>query len=162
MLMLRRNPCLRCGACCAYFRVSFYWSESDPELGGLVPVELVEDISPFVRAMKGTNQLKPHCAALIGQVREAVQCSIYEARSSACRDFGIHWSEDGIMFSSPEDLNRCNRARASWQLPPLFQNVPRAAVSRPVLHRHKHHRAGYHPPFHLHHVAHSYRIIPAL
>ncbi len=22
------NPCINCGACCAYFRVSFYWAES--------------------------------------------------------------------------------------------------------------------------------------
>ncbi|EAX0008081.1 YkgJ family cysteine cluster protein, partial [Salmonella enterica] len=21
------NPCMTCGACCAYFRVSFYWAE---------------------------------------------------------------------------------------------------------------------------------------
>ncbi|MDX1269447.1 MAG: YkgJ family cysteine cluster protein, partial [Oceanisphaera sp.] len=21
------NPCLTCGACCAFFRVSFYWGE---------------------------------------------------------------------------------------------------------------------------------------
>ncbi|HBP8873638.1 TPA: YkgJ family cysteine cluster protein, partial [Escherichia coli] len=23
------NPCMRCGACCAFFRVSFYWAEAD-------------------------------------------------------------------------------------------------------------------------------------
>ncbi|MLR39642.1 YkgJ family cysteine cluster protein, partial [Salmonella enterica subsp. enterica] len=23
------NPCMTCGACCAYFRVSFYWAEGD-------------------------------------------------------------------------------------------------------------------------------------
>ncbi|OZZ73507.1 zinc/iron-chelating domain-containing protein, partial [Klebsiella pneumoniae] len=22
------NPCMTCGACCAYFRVSFYWAEA--------------------------------------------------------------------------------------------------------------------------------------
>ncbi|RBD00840.1 YkgJ family cysteine cluster protein, partial [Xanthomonas oryzae pv. oryzae] len=27
------HPCLTCGACCAYFRVSFHWSEADPALG---------------------------------------------------------------------------------------------------------------------------------
>ncbi|EFG2122847.1 YkgJ family cysteine cluster protein, partial [Escherichia coli] len=21
------NPCMTCGACCAFFRVSFYWAE---------------------------------------------------------------------------------------------------------------------------------------
>ena len=34
------HPCLTCGACCAYFRVSFHWSEADPALGGRVPFEL--------------------------------------------------------------------------------------------------------------------------
>ncbi|EEX7666747.1 YkgJ family cysteine cluster protein, partial [Escherichia coli] len=23
------NPCMTCGACCAFFRVSFYWAEAD-------------------------------------------------------------------------------------------------------------------------------------
>ncbi|EGR9493162.1 YkgJ family cysteine cluster protein, partial [Escherichia coli] len=22
------NPCMTCGACCAFFRVSFYWAEA--------------------------------------------------------------------------------------------------------------------------------------
>ncbi|MBB8903342.1 YkgJ family cysteine cluster protein, partial [Escherichia coli] len=22
------NPCITCGACCAFFRVSFYWAEA--------------------------------------------------------------------------------------------------------------------------------------
>lgn len=30
------NPCVSCGACCAYFRVSFYWAESESG-GGTVP-----------------------------------------------------------------------------------------------------------------------------
>ena len=27
------HPCLTCGACCAHFRVSFHWSEADPDQG---------------------------------------------------------------------------------------------------------------------------------
>ena len=23
------NPCITCGACCAYFRASFYWTEAE-------------------------------------------------------------------------------------------------------------------------------------
>jgi len=35
------NPCLSCGACCAAFRVSFYWREADGgESGGAVPPAL--------------------------------------------------------------------------------------------------------------------------
>ncbi|EER5964904.1 YkgJ family cysteine cluster protein, partial [Escherichia coli] len=39
------NPCMTCGACCAFFRVSFYWAEAD-DAGGKVPVSLTEQISP--------------------------------------------------------------------------------------------------------------------
>ena len=30
------NPCMTCGACCIFFRVSFYWSEAD-DAGGTIP-----------------------------------------------------------------------------------------------------------------------------
>ena len=36
--------CTSCGACCAHFRVSFYWGECQSG-GGLVPDELVVQIS---------------------------------------------------------------------------------------------------------------------
>ncbi|EMK5322830.1 YkgJ family cysteine cluster protein, partial [Escherichia coli] len=26
--MSNLNPCMTCGACCAFFRVSFYWAEA--------------------------------------------------------------------------------------------------------------------------------------
>ena len=38
------HPCLTCGACCAHFRVSFHWSEADPEQGGAVPAALTEPL----------------------------------------------------------------------------------------------------------------------
>lgn len=40
------NPCMTCGACCAYFRVSFYWAEGD-DASGRVPASLTESITPF-------------------------------------------------------------------------------------------------------------------
>ena len=40
------NPCMTCGACCAYFRVSFYWAEAD-DAGGPVPSALTEPLTPF-------------------------------------------------------------------------------------------------------------------
>ncbi|MGN2398423.1 YkgJ family cysteine cluster protein, partial [Klebsiella quasipneumoniae] len=46
------NPCMTCGACCAYFRVSFYWAEAD-DAGGLVPAALTEPLTPFLRCMSG-------------------------------------------------------------------------------------------------------------
>lgn len=36
------HPCLRCGACCASFRVAFHWSETDAHPGGITPAALTE------------------------------------------------------------------------------------------------------------------------
>ena len=79
--------CTDCGACCATFRVSFYWSEADPFTGGSVPAEMVTKISPSLVAMQGTNQPVPRCVALQGNIGKQVGCGIYPHRSSTCRDF---------------------------------------------------------------------------
>jgi Fe-S-cluster containining protein len=39
------HPCLTCGACCAYFRASFYWAEADDETPGWVPVEMTRKLN---------------------------------------------------------------------------------------------------------------------
>lgn len=130
--MFRKNPCESCGACCAYFRVSFYWGESDGEKNGTVPAELIEDVSPFLQAMKGTNQQHPHCIALEGEVGHLVRCKIYEYRPSTCQDFGVHW-QDGVAHIDHEDLVRCNQARADFGLPELTNLVPRFQIKRPDL-----------------------------
>ena len=62
------NPCMTCGACCAYFRVSFYWAEAD-DAGGLVPSALTEPLTPFLRCMSGTNQRQSRCAAPVWRYR---------------------------------------------------------------------------------------------
>ena len=87
------NPCMTCGACCAYFRVSFYWAEAD-DAGGLVPSALTEPLTPFLRCMSGTNQRQSRCAALSGDIGDAVHCTIYENRPSPCREFAMS-GEDG-------------------------------------------------------------------
>jgi Fe-S-cluster containining protein len=110
---------LTCGACCAHFRVSFYWGESDLAQGGTVPPDLTEDLTPFRCCMKGTNQQHPRCAALQGEIGASVRCTIYEDRPSPCREFGVDWSADGLRFT-PEELARCTQARAAWGLPSLF------------------------------------------
>ena len=116
--MPANNPCIDCGACCAYFRVTFYWLEADPDTQDFVPLEFTEDYPPYRLCMKGTNQLKPRCAALVGEVGAAVTCSIYANRPSPCRDFGIQII-DGVAFATREDTERCNHARAVWNLPAL-------------------------------------------
>lgn len=105
------NPCIACGACCAFYRASFYWAEAD-DAGGTVPVELTEKLNDFRRVMRGTNQPKPRCVALVGEIGEHIYCSIYEQRSSVCRDFPVAW-ENGL----PNE--RCDKARMAWGLPPL-------------------------------------------
>jgi len=142
--MFRKNPCESCGACCAHFRVSFYWGEMDNEKGGTVPAGMTEDVSPFFQAMKGTNQQHPHCIALEGQIGQMVRCKIYEFRASTCQDFGIHW-QDGVARINRDDLIRCNQARADYDLPELINLVPRFDVKRPDLKHEKRRQISIHP-----------------
>ncbi|QEY13241.1 YkgJ family cysteine cluster protein [Cellvibrio sp. KY-YJ-3] len=109
--MSQESPCLSCGACCAHFRVSFYWGECQ-STGGLVPDELTVQISPHHACMKGTETNPARCTALTGDVGSAVSCSIYENRSSTCREFNI-LDEEG----KPNEA--CTRARARHGLPPV-------------------------------------------
>lgn len=106
------NICLSCGACCANFRVSFHWSETTLATPDGVPQELTETISSHHNCMKGTNQKKPHCIALQGEVGQQVYCTIYNQRSSTCRDFDIV-DEQGQI--NPQ----CTKARAAYQLLPV-------------------------------------------
>ena len=103
------NPCITCGACCAYFRASFYWAETDASADGTVPAAMTEKLNDFRAVMRGTNQPNPRCIALLGQIGQSVRCSVYELRASVCRDFKMSW-EDGVANG------RCDKARAVWGL----------------------------------------------
>jgi Fe-S-cluster containining protein len=106
------NPCLNCGACCAYYRASFYWAECDDVLPGGVPVELTQDFNSFYRVMVGTDQKNPWCTALLGIIGKRVSCNIYERRASVCRDFDPSWQKGAHN-------ERCDKARIRWGLEPL-------------------------------------------
>ena len=106
------NPCISCGACCAYFRVSFYWAES-AEAGGKVPQALTEQVTPFLSCMQGTNARAPRCVALEGEIGKSVSCSIYLDRPGTCREFDPS-GLDGVSNEA------CDRARAHYGLPPLI------------------------------------------
>ncbi len=96
--------CQACGACCAYFRVSFYWAEADDAPGGTVPVALTEAVSPHLRCMQGTAVRPARCVALSGRVGEWTSCQIHPLRSSTCK---------AVM---PGD-EQCRKARAHHGLP---------------------------------------------
>jgi Fe-S-cluster containining protein len=108
-----QNPCLTCGACCAAFRVSFYWSESDETVTDSVPADMTYHMSPWLCAMKGTDQPHPWCIALQGNVGVSAKCAIYERRPSVCREV----TPSGKTGAANA---RCDRARAHWGLPPLL------------------------------------------
>lgn len=105
------SPCVSCGACCAHFRVSFFWGETAFS-GGTVPDHLVETVNPSLVAMKGTCEPKPRCESLDGVIGETVGCAIYEQRSTPCRDFDASWAYG-------EHDPRCDTARAAHGLRPL-------------------------------------------
>ena len=113
------NPCLTCGACCAFYRASFYWAEADDAEGGTVPVHLTAKLNAFLRVMKGTNQTNPRCIALQGTIGVRIYCNIYDLRSTVCREFLVSWAY-GIHNE------RCDKARIAWGLQPLspFWNDP--------------------------------------
>lgn len=120
---LLNNPCLSCGACCANFRVSFYWRETSADPQGTVPEDLTEPLNDFYACMGGTNRKEPYCVALNGLVGKQVSCVIYPQRSSTCREFGIHWVR-GRLFVNSLELERCNQARLVHGLPPLEKHPP--------------------------------------
>lgn len=109
--MSTAHPCLSCGACCAHFRVSFYWGECR-SAGGTVPDDLVTRISPYHVAMRGTEAKPVRCVALQGELGRQVACTQYQDRSSTCREFAASWE-------AGERNPACDAARAAYGLPPL-------------------------------------------
>lgn len=106
------HPCLRCGACCACFRVGFHWSEADAASGGQVPIELTEPLRLHERAMRGTSQSQPRCIALDADIGRHSRCRIHERRPSVCAALSAA-HESGLP--SPQ----CDTARIAHGLPLL-------------------------------------------
>lgn len=116
--MSELHPCLRCGACCATFRVAFHWLETTDVAGSdddapSVRVEWTQKLDPHRVAMRGTDQPEPRCEQLNGEIGTHAWCGIYRQRPSPCRDLKPSF-EDGET-PSPQ----CDRARARHGLPPL-------------------------------------------
>ncbi len=106
------HPCLRCGACCAHFRVAFHWSEAESFLGGEVPAELTAKLDPHRLVMRGTEFGPLRCVALQGEVGVQASCGIYARRPSVCREVSPSW-EFG------EASAQCDKARLAHGLAPL-------------------------------------------
>ena len=59
-----------------------------------------------------TQRHPPYCVALSGTIGKEVYCSIYERRSSVCREFEPAWQDNR---GNP----RCNQARLARGLEPV-------------------------------------------
>jgi hypothetical protein len=115
------HPCLRCGACCASYRVAFHWSEAQPDRPDGVPLELTAPLRRHERVMRGTEGVEPmRCVALQGDIGVAAGCGIYPQRPTPCRELRASF-EDGRRDE------QCDRARQRHGLPPL---VPADWVAR--------------------------------
>jgi Fe-S-cluster containining protein len=101
-----------CGACCAYYRISFDSNEVDDNPGGIIPLQLTVKLAGSRSAMMGTEKKPVRCQALIGQITLSVCCSIYDKRPSTCRNFLSIWEHNVINAL-------CDRARAAYGLMPL-------------------------------------------
>jgi len=113
---LPMTVCQQCGACCAAFRVSFYWAEAT-QLG--LPDAHIEQVTAHLAAMAGTNRPEPRCDALQGEIGKQLACLVYSARPSPCREL------------QPGD-EKCTRARAKHGLAPLGHAALNAAARRPA------------------------------
>lgn len=108
---MSKNPCIGCGACCAHFRVSFFWGECQ-SAGGSVPDEKVIQISPNYVSMKGTEASPTRCIELCGTIGSDASCGMYSQRSSTCREFDA-------SFENGNQEAQCDKARLAHGLPPL-------------------------------------------
>lgn len=77
-----------------------------------MPDDLVVQINPTRVAMIGTDQKPARCCSLEGEVGKGTRCTIYEQRSSPCREFEASWDQ-GVQNVD------CDAARAAFGLPAL-------------------------------------------
>jgi Fe-S-cluster containining protein len=94
------NPCLACGACCAYSPNWPRFSTERDEVLELIPRQLVNARSSGMRC-EGDR-----CAALSGKIGIATSCTIYALRPEVCRT------------CMPGDAE-CTMARRKFGLPAL-------------------------------------------
>lgn len=94
------NPCLSCGACCAYSETWPRFTTEDEAALDLIPEKFVNERHAGMRC-DGDR-----CSALSGQVGVATSCMIHAVRPEVCR------------VCMPGDVE-CGMARKKWGLPAL-------------------------------------------
>jgi len=77
-----------------------------------VPTTLTQPYTPTTACMRERPDHPGRCIALAGEVGQAVSCTIYANRPSACRDFA---PLSAIGFGD----EACDEARRHYGLPPL-------------------------------------------
>ena len=110
--MPAHNPCQRCGACCAAYKVLFPSIEVDDHEGGKVPHEQTIRFDARRSAMRGTTSFNKRCVALEGIIGQYVSCTIYANRPTPCRAFGASWEAERSNAT-------CDRARNCYGLLPF-------------------------------------------
>jgi len=103
---------MRCGACCAFYRVSFDCHESDEFSGGVVPIALIIKLNKTQSAMRGTEKRPIRCRALVGNIGMGVHCAIYEKRPTICRLFLPAWQCN-------QGNSLCDQARLIYGMMPF-------------------------------------------
>ena len=76
-----------------------------------MPQEVVEPLTAVYSCMKGTNQQQPRCVMLSGEIGQQVSCTMYEQRSSSCKE---------VQAGDAQ----CNKARSAYNLIPLIDIEP--------------------------------------
>lgn len=76
-----------------------------------MPDDVVEELTPVYSCMKGTNQKNPRCVMLSGEIGQHVSCTMYEQRSSSCKE---------VQAGDAQ----CNKARFAHGLIPLVEIEP--------------------------------------
>lgn len=109
------HPCLKCGACCATYRVTFLKAELDGPNNQLAKIS--KDNGGLWQIMPGTDKRhNPCCNYLKGTIGRSASCGVYESRPSPCKIFKASY-EDGVT-----EAPRCNEARRHHGLKPLTKS----------------------------------------
>lgn len=98
-------PCQECGACCSYFKITFY-----KDINKQLPTDMVIKINKNTNAMKGADIFKGKCCAFNGTIGKNCECTIYNVRPNVCREFPVY-------LRNGKQNPKCYRAREHFGLP---------------------------------------------